>query len=550
MTRTQWWKWAALTVTIAACGTTPEDRGDTSGIHELDSPLTALASCPAGTGCTFASGALTVALADTEIAVISKHPVSGAILVNDVASYTAAATPVLATGTNVKTIAVTMAGTTSHTLILDFANGTFAPGTATTPGITVAFGGGASADAFKLRGQASAADTVTAGVTSGGVHSVAFNADAYADVSLTGMGTAVTYTFSLGGGNDVFGADAASAVAHLGASATAFPDSVVAYGGLGDDTFKGGLCDDTFYGDLGNDTFNAGPAKIAPAGSCTGYKTFSGGGGTDTADFSGRGATHGVVFTLDGVPANGATPAVAGAVADGEDTDDDGIANDGEIDDIQNDVEVVKGGAGNDTFYSDSSGSPVGHTFQGGPGTDTADYTATTAAIAVTMKDKVANDGVMGQADNIMDDVENLKCPTAAVACVVTGNDLDNVFTPGGAGASVFNGGAGNDALDFSAYASAINIVMDNTVSTTPGFKINTDMENVLCPSGAHNCTVVGNAASNHFYGGGGVNTLSSMGGDDFIEGVAATDVIDCGDGSDIFTTAVAPTVAALNCEL
>jgi len=91
---------------------------------------------------------------------------------------------------------------------------------------------------------------------------------------------------------------------------------------------------------------------------------------------------------------------------------------------------------------------------------------------------------------------------------------------------------------------------MDNTVSTSPAYKINTDMENVLCPTAVHACTVVGNAASNHIWAGGGVNTISSMGGDDFVEGLLATDVIDCGDGSDIFTTAVAPTVAALNCEL
>lgn len=549
MTRTPW-KWAALAMAVVGCGVEPKDNGDTSGIKELDAPLTALAGCPASTGCTFASGALTVPIADTEIAVISKHPVSGAILVNDVASYTAAATPVLATATNVKTIAVTMAGTTSHVIILDFANGTFAPGTSTTPGITVAFGGGTSADAFKVRGSATTGDSIVAGVNNGGSHAFAFNTDAFADIVLSGLGSAVTYTFSLGGGNDTFNGDAAAAVAKLGTGSTAFPDSVTVYGGLGDDTFRGGLCDDVFYGDLGNDTFNAGAAMIAPAGSCTGYKTFSGGGGTDTADFSARGAAHGLVFTLDGVPANGATAAVAGAVADGEDTDADGIANDGEIDDIMNDVEVVKGGAGDDIFYSDSAATPVGHAFYGGNGNDTADYTATTVAIAVTMGDKIANDGISGQKDDIRDDVENLKCPTAAVACVVSGNALDNTFTPGGAGASVFNGGTGNDLIDFSAYTSAVNIVMDNTVSTSPGFKINTDMENVKCPTAVHACTVVGNAASNHIWAGGGVNTISSSGGDDFIEGLLATDVIDCGDGSDIFTTAVAPTVAALNCEL
>jgi hypothetical protein len=49
------------------------------GIEELGQPLDPLATAP-----TFASGALTVAVAAGEVGVISKHPVSGEILVNDV----------------------------------------------------------------------------------------------------------------------------------------------------------------------------------------------------------------------------------------------------------------------------------------------------------------------------------------------------------------------------------------------------------------------------------------------------------------------------------
>ena len=106
---------------LFGCGPTEtaEQFGDVSGVEEIASPLTALGTAPV-----FATGTLTVVLASGETAIISKHAVSGNILVNDVfaAGATAAA---------VKTVAITGAAG-AETVILDFANGTFAPGTFTT----------------------------------------------------------------------------------------------------------------------------------------------------------------------------------------------------------------------------------------------------------------------------------------------------------------------------------------------------------------------------------------------------------------------------------
>ena len=87
-------------VAMTSCGSTeaPVDEGDISGVAELAQPLAALATPPA-----FATGTLTVTLAAGEIAVISKHAISGNILVNDVFATGA-------TGAAVKNIAITGAG--------------------------------------------------------------------------------------------------------------------------------------------------------------------------------------------------------------------------------------------------------------------------------------------------------------------------------------------------------------------------------------------------------------------------------------------------------
>jgi hypothetical protein len=527
-------RWALQLAVLTLLGTTgcgvgapepAEGTEDLSGLAELAQPLTALAGCHAGTGCPFSAGSLTVAVAAGELAVISKHPVSSAILVNGVA------TP-LATAASVKTIAITATGAV-HTVIMDFAYGTFAPGTVSRPGITVDWGTTDGQNDFKLRGHSVLPDNITAGQNSAGAVAISFNLDAYADLVFSNSRASDRYTFALGGGNDNFAADDTSARARLGAGSSAMAAAVTVYGGPGDDTFTGGLGDDFFYGDLGNDKFKAGPLAIA------GTKTFSGGAGIDTADFSMRLSTDPLSFTLDG------TPTTPGTVRDGD------LGN-GEAYDILNDVEVIKGGPGNDVFFSDSAASGAkGHAFYGGPGTDVADYTQTTRAITVTMGDKLANDGPSGLADDLRDDVETLRCPAANVACVVTGNALDNTFVvdASSAGAGVFKGGAGVDTVDLTARG-VVNVRMDNVASVAPaGLVIYTDIENVKCGSGA--CTVTGNALANHVWGSNtGTDTIKTMGGDDTIENVMDGDSIDCGDGSDnLLPNGTLSSPAPVNCE-
>lgn len=541
-------KWQAIVgalaaVAMASCGTTeaPVDYGDISGVEEIAQPLAALATPPA-----FATGTLTVTMASNEIAIISKHAVSGNILVNDV--FAAGATSAA-----VKNVAITGAGG-AETVILDFANGIFAPGTASAAGITAAMGAGA--DVFKIRGISATADKITVG-GSALATDIAFNADAFKDIAVTGSGT-IAYTFSLGGGNDTF--DALSG--GFGTGGAAYAGATTVYGGVGDDVLTGGAGNDTLYGDTGNDTLNGGT-------SASDADVYSGGAGTDTVTYAARSAA--------------VTVTVGAGTNDGES---------GESDNVQVDVEIVRGGSGNDTF----TGYTGDQTFYGGAGddtflmgllastgagddvvygeagTDTVSYAARLEAVTATMMGNTANDGNPGgELDNIRDDVENFICPTAAVVCTVTGNNSDNVIT-GGAGADVLSGGAGDDTfvmgangtigagadtlaggagidtVTFAAFGTTINVTMDGVASTTMSKVIGLDVENLTCPS-ASACTVVANDLANRIVGSSALDTITAAGGDDFIETVGGNDAVDCGDGSDI-VVAAAGTPVKVACEL
>ncbi|MBL8914555.1 MAG: calcium-binding protein [Archangium sp.] len=533
----------ALTALFTACQP-PEttDYGDISGVEEIAEPLAALGTAP-----TFATGTLTVVMASGETAIISKHAVSGNILVNDVFATGA-------TSAAVKTIAITGAGG-AETVILDFANGTFAPGTSSAAGITAAMGAGA--DVFKVRGASASGDTFTVGGTALAAD-MAFNVDAYKDIAVTGSGT-IAFTFSLGGGNDVFNATAGT----YGTGGSPFAGVVTVYGGLGDDTLTGGNGNDVLYGDLGNDTLSGG-------NSATDGDAYNGGGGTDTVTYAARSAA--------------VTVTVGAAANDGES---------GETDDVKIDCEIVRGGSGADTF----TGTTGDQTFYGGAGndtfvmgllastgagndsvygeagTDTVTYAARLEAVTVTMDLNVANDGnaTASETDNVHDDIENFICPTAAVVCTVTGNALDNSITGGaggdvlaggagddtfvmgangtiGAGADTCSGGAGIDTVSFASFGAVIDVIMDGTASTTMSKVINTDVENLTCPT-ASACTVTGNASANRIVGSSAADTITSAGGDDFIETSGGNDTVDCGDGSDIlYYTAGTPVPTA--CEL
>jgi Ca2+-binding RTX toxin-like protein len=461
---------ALLAAFAVGCGASPDApvqspaETDNDPIAALvNQQLTALAS-----QCTFntTTGVMTVAVASGETAIISKRATDSNIVQNGFACDHAV------TASTLKKIAIT-GSSGDETVIIDYTNGVFATGTASaTSGISVDMGGSAGGDSFGIRGTTTA-DTFTMGASG-----IAVNADAFKDVSF--VTEPDTYTVSLADGNDTWSAGGGSS---LGIGATyAGGKPVVLYGGAG------------------NDTFNQGTAVTAG-------EVINGGAGTDTVSYTLRTALLPVTVTV-------------GTGASGDDGDNGGA----ELDDIKGDVEVITGGAGDDTI---TAGAGVALTANGGLGNDTI----TGDSAADTLNGEAGNDTLAG----------------AGGADILNGGDGDDTFSEGTAtnGGDVFNGGAGTDTVDYSARTgTGVTVTMDGvaandgTTGASENDNVKADVENLKGSDLADNIT--GNASNNVIKGGKGADTLSGGDGDDtFDEGAnlsasdTDSDTISGGNGVD-----------------
>ncbi|HSO32921.1 MAG TPA: calcium-binding protein [Labilithrix sp.] len=242
----------------------------------------------------------------------------------------------------------------------------------------------------------------------------------------------------------------------------------------------------------------------------------------------------------------------------------------------------VFGGAGNDRFDQGSAATTT-ETISGGAGTDTVTYAARAAAVTVTIG-AGANDGAVGENDNIASDVEivtgssgddTLTAFTATAATlnggpgndtligdsgndtlnggagndilrgaggndILNGDDGNDTFDEGSAsnGGDVMTGGAGTDTVDYSARTVAVTVTMDgvaaNDGETGELDNVKADVENIKGGSG--NDVITGNALSNVITGGAGNDTLNGGAGDDvFLMGAAAdgNDTVSGGAGVD-----------------
>ena len=531
-------------VLLAGCGspptppTAPPD-GDLDGLDELTQPLTDLSS-----ECSFASatGVLTIALASGDVALVSRGS-SGAVLINNYACATA-------TATNTKKVVVTGAAG-NETLIIDFLGGSFSMGTASAVGWDVDLGGG-TGDTLKFRGTKSA-DTVTFGSTG-----LALNADTSKDATVANV---EVFVVSLSDGDDVF-----SAAGNATTGGAAFPTAVTVYGGAGKDSLRGGAGDDTLAGGDGDDTFVGGAAA-------DGADTLVGGAGNDTADYSARSAA--VTLINDGTASSGEASEGDTVSADieilkggsGNDTLTGGAGNDTLNGGAGNDT--LTGGGGNDTLYGDagndtfdegaaSSGADI---INGGAGTDTVDYSGRSNAVTIKL-DGTATSGESGETDKVMTDVENAKGGSGND--VLIGSTADNALDggggddtisggagndtlTGGAGNDTLNGDAGDDVFDMGAAAAGNDVIAGGAGVDKVDYSARTNdltvvMDGVTTGGESGEATtigtdveaLVGGDGADTITGNAADNTLEGGAGDDTINGGAGDDLIDGGAGTDV----------------
>lgn len=188
----------------------------------------------------------------------------------------------------------------------------------------------------------------------------------------------------------------------------------------------------TIYGEEGNDNVNGADNSLSIVGMPRLYDLIDGGPGDDTIDGqSGNNRLNGGPGEDDisGGPNND--------LLNGEDGADQLDGGPG--------ADELTGGPGNDLLLARDSGSSQSFpdVFIGGPGSDTADFSATSSPVFVTFDNK-ANDGALNERDNVRDDVENVLSGSGNDKLV--GSSAANLFRAGG-GDDNLSGGAGNDKL-------------------------------------------------------------------------------------------------------
>jgi Ca2+-binding RTX toxin-like protein len=223
--------------------------------------------------------------------------------------------------------------------------------------------------------------------------------------------------------------------------------------------------------------------------------------------------------------------------------------------------DTITGGPGDDVLIGEGGADSLA----GKGGRDTADYSARTAPVSVSLNGS-ADDGEAGEADDVASDVEILVGGSADDQ--LAGDDADNVLL-GNAGNDILGAGGGNDQLDGGAgddtlaggdgadaltggdgldtanYASSnagVRVVLDGKPGDgAPGENDNVDTEN-LTGSGADD-VLIGNGGSNalagaggndRLLGGKGVDSLDGGPGDDIIQSLdGQAETVTCGDGED-----------------
>jgi len=306
-------------------------------------------------------------------------------------------------------------------------------------------------------------------------------------------------------------------------------------GGTANDVLTGNTLNNALSGGPGNDTLTPG----------TGADVATGDGGSDTASYAGR--ATGVTVTLGGGSDDGNSE--DGAAGARDDLETESVTGGDGADTLTGDAgnNGLNGGSGNDLL----DGQGGADSLAGGNDVDTANYSARTGAVVITI-DSVGNDGegcpATCENDNVTLTTENVVTgigednvsgsPSANVISTGAGADL----VDGKAGDDTIDPGTGNDTVDGNvkgaagdtiAYAGRSAAVTVDLAAGTATIGAETDgissIENATGGSG--NDTLTGDIVT---------NILTGNDGDDTLNGgtVAIADTLDGGNGTDTATYA------------
>ena len=309
-----------------------------------------------------------------------------------------------------------------------------------------------------------------------------------------------------------------------------------ATGGNGDDTITGSTGGNTINGGPGNDVLKGSP-NATPGGS----DTLVGGTGFDHANYGDR-ATDLEITTHDNQANDGeqddpSTPAPGVP-------DPTGDFDEGEYDNVRDDVERITTGSGTDEV----TGSAVDNEFILGGGTeDRVTYADKSAGAPVTVN-LASGGGSFGEFDTYTG-VENLTGGAGNDRLIGTigSNDINGAggddVLDGRAGPDNLEGSGGNDTVDYSAPGRTPGItanlgggaddgnVDDQTAGVGP-FDNVTNTENVIGTNGDD--VINGTGSNNQFQGLGGDDTIEALGGHDILLGGTGADNLSGSGGDDI----------------
>jgi Ca2+-binding RTX toxin-like protein len=473
---------AALAIAVSGCTASTTSTPSTGSGDPVEAAIENLGAAIPGCAASTSATTLTLTLG-TDAAVISAP--NGRLTVNGNPCSSSVGSPaVVAAMTTTTTSKIAVVGSAgSDKVILDLLPGSFGSKIfSTAGGVTVDFSGMDKGDDVLMIRGSSAVETFKFATSTASTADVfvELTGDKTADVKITpGTGTstlALTASMGAGADNVIANPVAADITTFSGSAITvgALAKNLVAYGGVGKDTFTGGLGNDSFYGGDDDDTFKMGAAS-------DGADIYQGDNGSDTVDYSNRTAA----LAVDIGPA---TSTVFGTVdlstlttAYGSggtlDTNTLNINVDGAGSDIVVTFAAPKGpddvvaqinaacttscsarltGLGKLAISTASATTVTGQQIQINAGTGTMEATLGLDTTAVTTVAD-GDDGLSGEMDDVHATTEN----------IIGGSGDDVLF--GDSAKNSIKGGAGNDTIEGGANTTCTSASFGDTLAGEAG---------------------------------------------------------------------------------